>query len=80
MHALVARPTSAMPLLFAHYVAGTVAQNTWDAFSAAFDEATASDEERAAFAHFYLEVVVDGDEVKLPRASELEDVLTATHA
>ena len=80
MPALAARPASAMPLLFAHYVAGTVAQNAWDAFSAAFDEATASDEERAAFAHFYLDVVVDGDEVKLPRPSELEDVLAAVHA
>jgi hypothetical protein len=69
-----------MPLLFAHYVAGDVAQTAWDDFSVAFDEATASDDERAAFAHFYLEMVVDGDDVKLPRPSELEDVLDAIHA
>ena len=69
-----------MPLLFAHYVAGTVAQATWDAFSVAFDEATASDEERAAFAQFYLEAVIGGDEVELPKPNELEDVLAAMAA
>lgn len=80
MMPIAARSASAMPLLFAHYVAGTVAQTTWDAFSVAFDEATASDEERAAFAHFYLEAVISGDEVELPKPNELEDVLAAMAA
>ncbi len=69
-----------MPLLFAHYVAGRVAQANWDEFSVAFDEADASAEERAAFARFYLEMTISGDEVKLPKPQELEDVLAATRA
>jgi hypothetical protein len=80
MVSLAARSASVMPLLLAHYVSGAVAQTTWDAFSDAFDEATASDEERAAFAHFYLEIAGEGDAVTLPKPSELEDVLDAIHA
>ncbi len=80
MSTLAVRSVSAMPLLFAHYVAGKVAQAHWDEFSMAFDEANASDEERAAFARFYLEATISGDEVALPKPHELEDVLSATHA
>ncbi len=80
MSTLAVRSASAMPLLFAHYVAGKVAQAHWDEFSAAFDEADASDEERAAFARFYLETTISGDEVSLPKPKELEDVLAATRA
>lgn len=80
MTPLAARSASAMPLLFAHYVAGKVAQAKWDEFSVAFDEADASAEERAAFARFYLETTIAGDEVALPKPDELEDVLAATRA
>ncbi|MEM1041596.1 MAG: hypothetical protein AAGI91_03110 [Bacteroidota bacterium] len=72
MTASVARP--ALPLLFAHYVAGKMAQSQWDQFADAFDEVEATAEERAAFACFYLENAKDGD-VKLPKPEELKDLL-----
>ncbi len=71
----VARP--ALPLLFAHYVAGKMAQSQWDQFADAFDEADATAEERAAFACFYLENAGDGADVKLPKPEELKDLLAA---
>ena len=74
------RSASALPLLFAHYVAGKMAQAQWDDFAATFDEAEGSAEERAAFARFCLDVTIAGDEVKLPKPSELEDILAATLA
>ncbi len=70
----------ALPALLAHYVAGRLAQSQWDDFSDAFDEADASADERAAFARFYLDATLCGDEVKLPKPKELEDLLSATHA
>ena len=72
-----ARPAPALPLLFARYVAGQIAQAQWDAFADAFDEADASADERAAFAHFYLEASSTDEEIKLPRAGEVEDLLAA---
>lgn len=72
------RASSALPLLFAHYVAGHIAQAQWDDFASAFDEADASADERAAFAAFYLETTSAGEDVPLPRADELEDLLAAT--
>lgn len=73
-----ARPASALPLLFAHYVAGTMAQAQWDAFAATFDEADASAEERAAFARFCLDATLSGDDVDLPKPDEWADLLAAT--
>ena len=67
----------ALPLLFARYVAGQIAQAQWDAFADAFDEADASADERAAFASFYLEASAAGEEIKLPKANEVEDLLAA---
>ena len=73
-----ARPASpALPLLFAHYVAGKIAQVQWDQFADALDEADASADERDAFARFYLEATVDGEEIKLPKPNEVEDLLAA---
>lgn len=71
-------PAPVLPLLFARYVAGRIAQTQWDDFASAFDEADASADERAAFAAFYLETTSAGDEVKLPKPDELEDLLAAT--
>lgn len=73
------RASSALPLLFARYVAGHIAQAQWDDFASAFDEADASADERAAFAAFYLESTSAGEDVKLPKPDELEDLLAATH-
>lgn len=73
-----ARPASTLPLLFAHYVAGTMAQSQWDAFADAFDEADASDDDRAAFARFCLDATISGEDVDLPKATEWGDVLAAT--
>lgn len=79
MQALTAsRSTSALPLLFAHYVAGKMAQTQWDAFAATFDEAEGSVEERAAFARFCLDASLSGEEVKLPKPDEWSDILAAT--
>lgn len=73
-----ARPASpALPLLFARYVAGQIAQAQWDAFADALDEADASADERAAFASFYLEASATGEEIKLPKPNEVEDLLSA---
>lgn len=72
-----ARPTPALPLLFARYVAGQIAQSQWDAFADAFDEADASADERAAFASFYLDASAV-EEVKMPRPGEVEAMLAAT--
>jgi hypothetical protein len=73
-----ARPASTLPLLLAHYVAGKMAQTQWDAFSATFDEADASDDDRAAFALFCLDATIAGEEVDLPKPSEWDDILAAT--
>ena len=70
-----ARP--ALPLLFARYVAGQIAQAQWDAFADALDEADASADERAAFASFYLDASETGEEIKLPKPNEVEDLLGA---
>jgi hypothetical protein len=72
------RSTSALPLLFAHYVAGKMAQAQWDAFAVPFDEAEGSAEERAAFARFCLDASLSGEEVKPPKPSEWNDLLAAT--
>jgi hypothetical protein len=72
------RSASALPLLFAHYVAGTMAQAQWDAFAATFDEAEGSVEERAAFARFCLDATLSDEEVKLPKPDEWKDLLAAT--
>lgn len=69
--------TPALPLLFARYVAGQIAQAQWDQFADAFDEADASADERIAFARFYLEATVDGEEIKLPKPNEVEELLGA---
>ena len=71
------RASSALPLLFARYVAGQIAQAQWDDFASAFDEADASADERAAFAAFYLETTSAGDEVALPNPDELGGLLAA---
>jgi hypothetical protein len=79
MHPLTApRSTSALPLLFAHYVAGKMAQGQWDAFAATFDEAEGSAEERAAFARFCLDASLSGEDVDLPKPDEWADILAAT--
>ena len=79
MHPLTApRSTSALPLLFAHYVAGKMAQGQWDAFAATFDEAEGSAEERAAFARFCLDASLSGEDVELPKPEEWGDILAAT--
>lgn len=75
MTPIAARP--ALPLLFAHYVAGQMAQSQWDQFAEAFDEVDATAEERAAFACFYLENASEGASVKLPKPEELKDLLIA---
>lgn len=72
------RSASALPLLFAHYVAGKMAQAQWDDFAATFDEADASAEERAAFARFCLDASLSGEDVKLPKPDEWGDILAAT--
>lgn len=72
------RSASTLPLLFAHYVAGKMAQTQWDAFTATFDDADASDEERAAFARFCLEATIGGEDVDLPQPGEWEEILAAT--
>lgn len=72
--------SSALPLLFARYVAGQIAQAQWDDFAGAFDAADASADERAAFAAFYLETTSGGEDVQLPKPDELEDLLAATRA
>ena len=72
------RSTSALSLLFAHYVAGKMAQGQWDAFTATFDEAEGSAEERAAFARFCLDASLSGEDVELPKPEEWGDILAAT--
>ena len=71
------RASSALPLLFARYVAGHIAQAQWDDFARAFDAVDASADERAAFAAFYLETTSAGDEVALPNPDELGGLLAA---
>lgn len=73
------RSTSALSLLFAHYVAGKMAQGQWDAFAATFDEAEGSAEERVAFARFCLDASLSGEDVELPKPDEWGDILAATN-
>lgn len=79
MHPLTAsRSASALPLLFAHYVAGKMAQDQWDAFASTFDATEGSAEERAAFARFCLDASLSGEDVELPKPEEWSDILAAT--
>ena len=70
----------ALSHLLAHYITGQVAEAQFADFSELFDEAEASADERAAFAHFYLDALTHDGEVKLPKVEELQDVLAIVRA
>ena len=62
--------------LFAQYVAGQIADTHWTQLADSLDEATASPDERAAFAAFYLDAANDpAEELRLPRPHEVSDIL-----
>ena len=70
----------ALSHLLARYITGQVAEAQLADFTDLFDEADVSADERAAFAHFYLDALMSEGEVKMPKADELADVLAIARA
>jgi hypothetical protein len=64
---------SALAVLFAHYVAGRIAEAQWAAISDGLDAVEASD--RAALAAFYLEASASGEAVAPPDAAEAAELI-----
>jgi hypothetical protein len=77
---LTARPT-ALAALLAGYVAGDVTDDAMARFDDLFEDASASAQERLAFARFYLDVLAAGDDKEaIPHPSEVGGILSAIRA
>ncbi len=77
---LTARPT-ALTALLSGYVAGDVTDDAMARFDDLFDDASASAQERLAFARFYLDVLAAGDDTEaIPHPSEVGGILSAIRA
>ncbi|PAP75704.1 hypothetical protein [Rubrivirga marina] len=77
---LTARP-SIFTALLAGYVAGDVSDDAMARFDDLFEDASASAQERLAFARFYLDVLAAGDDAEaLPDPSEVGGILSAVRA
>ncbi len=75
-----ARPTPFTALL-AGYVAGDVSDDAMARFDDLFEDASASAQERLAFARFYLDVLATGDLAEaLPAPDEMSGILSAIQA
>lgn len=75
-----ARPTS-LALFLAGYVSGDVSDDAMARFDALFEDATASAEERAAFARFYLDALASGEYADaLPHPAEVDGILAVARA
>jgi len=69
-----------LPGLFLHYVAGNIAESSWNAFMDALDTTDVTQQEREAFARFYNDAIFDlgSSAVRIPKLDELSDLLLAT--
>lgn len=85
MHPLSDRPAAAhmtaMPLLFARYVAGQIDEPFWDQFMQVLDANGTPPDERLALAAFFNDAFAELEptDVKIPAFSEVQDVLAMTH-
>lgn len=70
----------ALSLLLSRYIAGEVAEAQLFGLTDLFDDASASAEERTAFARFYLDALATDGDVTLPKADELTTLLALARA
>ena len=70
----------ALSVLLARYIAGDDASDHFFDASDLFEDASASADERAAFARFYLDVLDEDGAVRMPKADELSDLLNVARA
>ena len=77
-------PTSARPHAFAflldRYVCESVGEAAFSAVCDMTEDAGLTASERLAFARFYLDALAGGDDVPMPRADEIADVLLIARA
>lgn len=68
---------TAMPLLFARYVAGQIEDPFWDQFMQVLDANDTPADDRLALAAFFNDAFaeLEPSEVKLPRHGEVEELL-----
>lgn len=70
-----------LPKLFIQYVAGRIAESSWDQFMHVLDATDATSQERLALATFFNDAYAeDGEAVKLPGLDEVEDLLSDMRA
>ena len=70
---------TAMPLLFARYVAGQIEDPFWHRFMQILDANETPAEERLALATFFHDAFaeLEHQDVKIPRSEEVREILTA---
>ena len=70
-------PLAPMPLLFARYVAGQIADPFWDQFMQVLDANETPPAERLALAAFLNDAFFDlgPDTIKMPQSKEMKDLL-----
>jgi hypothetical protein len=84
--ATIARPRSVQKIprvrrasnfaqLLVRYLAGQIAETHWQQILAGLDAAELDPHERTALVTFYLEATGDGEEIDLPLAEELSELL-----
>lgn len=71
------RPRTALALLLARYIAGEIAEQTWQRISALLDDEELSPEERLAFAAHLAEAWRPERAGQIPTAEEAHDFLMA---
>ena len=74
-----APPAHATAALFARFVGGDLPANRLCGITDLLDEVELSADERVAFTHFFLDASVE-DDVRLPNATELEDLIAIARA